>query len=153
VFPGQGYYLGFEFLGVHPPFFVSLSPLFLLIGYTSRLSLCLPVGLRATALDPAKQERYKIRTTVERVNAHLKDSLIRRSIYVKGYKKVSFVLMAVALCLVALKYLQLFIWGFWNRLNSNKFNRGEPGSRRLPWVWTPPSSQQPRPEGRSMLFR
>jgi hypothetical protein len=44
-------------------------------------------------LDPAKQERYKIRTTVERANSHLKDNLIPRAIYVKGYKKVSFVLM------------------------------------------------------------
>jgi hypothetical protein len=60
-------------------------------------------------LDPAKQERYKIRTTVERANSHLKDSLIPRSIYVKGYKKVSFVLMVGVVCLAALKYLQLFI--------------------------------------------
>jgi IS5 family transposase len=60
-------------------------------------------------LDPAKQERYNIRTTVERANSHLKDSLIPRSIYVKGYKKVSFVLMTAVICLAALKYLQLFI--------------------------------------------
>jgi hypothetical protein len=38
-------------------------------------------------LDPAKQERYKIRGTVERANSHLKDSLILRSIYVKGSGK------------------------------------------------------------------
>jgi IS5 family transposase len=60
-------------------------------------------------LDPAKQERYKIRTTVERANSHLKDSLIPRSLYVKGYKKASFVLMTAVICLAALKYLQLFI--------------------------------------------
>ncbi|MDR2476381.1 MAG: hypothetical protein LBD18_01165, partial [Treponema sp.] len=60
-------------------------------------------------LDPAKQERYTIRTTVERAKSHLKDSFIPRSIYVKGYKKVSFVLMAAVLCLAALKYLQLLI--------------------------------------------
>jgi hypothetical protein len=60
-------------------------------------------------LAPAKQERYNIRTTVERAKSHLKDSLIPRSIYVKGYKKVSFVLMAAVICLAALKYLQLFI--------------------------------------------
>jgi hypothetical protein len=60
-------------------------------------------------LDPAKLERYKIRTTVERANSHLKDSLIPRSIYVKGYKKVSFVLMTAVICLAVLKYLQLFI--------------------------------------------
>jgi hypothetical protein len=60
-------------------------------------------------LDPAKKERYNIRTTVERANSHLKDSLIPRSIYVKGYKKVSFVLMTAVICLAALKYLQLFV--------------------------------------------
>jgi transposase len=60
-------------------------------------------------LDPAKQERYNIRTTVERANSHLKDSLIPRAIYVKGYKKVSFVLMTAVICLAALKYLQLFM--------------------------------------------
>ena len=57
-------------------------------------------------LDPAKKERYKIRTTVERANSHLKDSLIPRAIYVKGYAKVSFVLHSAVLCLAAIKYLQ-----------------------------------------------
>ena len=57
-------------------------------------------------LDPAKQERYKIRSVVERANAHLKDNLIPRAIYVKGYTKVSFVLMASVFCLAAIKYLQ-----------------------------------------------
>jgi hypothetical protein len=60
-------------------------------------------------LDPAKQERCTVRTTVERANSHLKDSLISRSIGVKGCKKVSFVLMIAVLCLAALKCLQLFI--------------------------------------------
>jgi transposase len=62
-----------------------------------------------TPLDPAKQERYKIRTAVERANSHLKDNLIPRAIYVKGYVKVSFVLMASVFCLAAIKYLQHFI--------------------------------------------
>jgi hypothetical protein len=39
---------------------------------------------------------------VERANSHLKDNLIPRSIYVKGYKKVSFVLMGAVVCLAAL---------------------------------------------------
>jgi hypothetical protein len=60
-------------------------------------------------LDPAKKERYNIRTAVERANSHLKDSLIPRSIYVKGCRKVPFVLMTAVICLAALKYLQLFI--------------------------------------------
>jgi hypothetical protein len=57
-------------------------------------------------LRPAKQERYKIRTTAERANSHLKDNLIPKALYVKGYTKVSFVLMASVFCLAALKYLQ-----------------------------------------------
>jgi IS5 family transposase len=57
-------------------------------------------------LDPAKKERYKIRTTVERANSHLKDSLIPKTIYVKGHQKVSFILSSAVLCLAALKYLQ-----------------------------------------------
>ena len=57
-------------------------------------------------LDPAKKERYKIRTTVERANSHLKDSFIPKAIYVKGYSKVSFVLLSAVLCLAALKHLQ-----------------------------------------------
>jgi len=56
-------------------------------------------------LDPAKQERYKIRTTVERANSHLKDNLIPKALYVKGHSKVSFVLFSAVLCLAALKYL------------------------------------------------
>jgi hypothetical protein len=59
-------------------------------------------------LDPAKRERYKIRTTVERSNSDLKDSYIPRDIYVKGHTKVSFVLMSAVVCLAALKYLQHF---------------------------------------------
>jgi transposase len=58
-------------------------------------------------LDPAKKERYKIRTTVERANSHLKDVLIPKAIFVKGYNKVAFVLFSAVLCLAALKYLQL----------------------------------------------
>ena len=60
-------------------------------------------------LDYAKQERFKIRTTVERANSHLKDNLIPKSLYVKGYTKVSFVLMASVLCLAAIKYLQFLL--------------------------------------------
>jgi len=60
-------------------------------------------------LDPAKQERYKIRTTVERSYSHLKDSLLPKSLYVKGSIKVSFVLMASVFCLAAIKYLQFLV--------------------------------------------
>lgn len=40
----------------------------------------------------------------------------------EGYKKVSFVFMTTVICLAALKYLQLFIEGFWNRLYSLYFS-------------------------------
>ena len=56
-------------------------------------------------LDPAKQERYKIRTTVERANSHLKDNLIPKTLYVKGHTKIAFVLFSAVLCLAALKHL------------------------------------------------
>lgn len=61
------------------------------------------------SLDPAKKERYKVRSTVERANAHLKDNLIPKAIYVKGYTKVSFVLFASVFCLALIKFLQYFI--------------------------------------------
>jgi hypothetical protein len=59
-------------------------------------------------LDPAKQERYKIRTAVERAYSHLKDRLIPQSLFVKGNPKVSFVLMMGVISLAALKYFQYF---------------------------------------------
>jgi hypothetical protein len=42
----------------------------------------------------------------KQANSHLKASLIPRSIYVMGYKKVTSVLMVAVACLAALKYLQ-----------------------------------------------
>jgi hypothetical protein len=54
-------------------------------------------GNERPPLDPAKGERSKIRTTAERANSYLKDSLIPCSIYVKGYKKVSFVLITAVM--------------------------------------------------------
>lgn len=60
-------------------------------------------------LDPAKMERYKIRTTVERANSDLKDNYIPKAIYVKGTNKISFVLMSAVFCLAVVKYLQYFV--------------------------------------------
>jgi hypothetical protein len=57
VFPGQGYYLGFEFPGVHPPFLVLLSRLFLLLHYISRLFLYLPDRVRSIH-SPLKEQLY-----------------------------------------------------------------------------------------------
>jgi hypothetical protein len=56
-------------------------------------------------LDPAKQERYKIRTTVERAYSHLKDRLIPSALLVKGHAKVSFVLLTSVICLAALNVI------------------------------------------------
>jgi hypothetical protein len=66
-------------------------------------------GKNRPLLYPAKQERYKIRTTVERSNSHLKGSFIPRDIFVKGYTKISCVLMSAAVCLPAIKYLLCFL--------------------------------------------
>ena len=40
--------------------------------------------------DPAKKERYKIPSSVERTNAHLKDSFLPKRLYVRGHEKVFF---------------------------------------------------------------
>jgi hypothetical protein len=61
------------------------------------------------ALDPAKKERFKIRTEVERANSLLKDWLLPGKVYVKGHAKVSFVLFAAVACLAALRTLQYFV--------------------------------------------
>jgi hypothetical protein len=60
-------------------------------------------------LDPAKKERYKIRSGVERANGYLKDNLLPSKIFVKGHAKVAFVLMSAVICLAALRYPQLFL--------------------------------------------
>lgn len=57
----------------------------------------------ARELDPAEKQRFKVRTTVERTNAHLKDWLIAPAIYVKGPKKVMQRLMLGVVVLTALK--------------------------------------------------
>jgi hypothetical protein len=59
-------------------------------------------------LDPAKKERFKFRSSVERANGFLKDFLLPAKMWVKGYSKVSFVLMSAVVCLAALRTLQYF---------------------------------------------
>jgi hypothetical protein len=66
-------------------------------------------GKNRPPLDPAKQERYKIRTVVERSYSHLKDRLIPKSMFVKGHAKVSFVLFTGVILLAVLKYQQYFL--------------------------------------------
>jgi hypothetical protein len=60
-------------------------------------------------LDPAKKERFKLRTEVERANSLLKDWLLPGKLYVKGHTKISFVLFAAVACLAALRTLQYFV--------------------------------------------
>lgn len=59
--------------------------------------------------DPATKERFKIRSTSERGNAHLKDWLLPSKIMVRGARKVSFHLLTGVLCLSAIKILQVII--------------------------------------------
>lgn len=59
--------------------------------------------------DPPEKNRYKVRTTVERANAHLKDWLISSQIFVRGFEKVTFLLLCAVVCLAALKILQYFV--------------------------------------------
>jgi transposase len=57
-------------------------------------------------LGPIEKEQYKARSVVERANAHLKDHLLPKALYCKGYRKVNFVLQLGVLCLAAIKILQ-----------------------------------------------
>jgi hypothetical protein len=57
-------------------------------------------------LGPLEREQYKARTVVERANGYLKDHLLPSALYVKGHRKVNFVLQLGVLCLAGLKILQ-----------------------------------------------
>ena len=63
-----------------------------------------PVKRELTTLE---REQYKARTVVERANSHLKDHLLPAALYVKGYRKVAFVLQIAVLCLAVIKILQI----------------------------------------------
>jgi IS5 family transposase len=66
-------------------------------------------GTDRQPFTPAQKNRYKVRTTVERANAHLKDWLIPHQIGVRGHAKVTFLLMCGVVVLAAVKALQYFI--------------------------------------------
>ena len=66
-------------------------------------------GSQRIPFAPSQKERFKVRTTVERANAHLKDWLVPTQIFVRGVKKISFQLLCGVLCLAAMKILQYFI--------------------------------------------
>lgn len=65
-------------------------------------------GGERKGFTPAQQERFKVRSVVERTNAHLKDWLIPPQIFVRGIAKVSFQLLCAVFSLAALKILQHF---------------------------------------------
>lgn len=66
-------------------------------------------GTDRQPFTPAQKNRYKVRTTVERANAHLKDWLLPHQIFVRGHMKVTFLLMCGVVVLAAVKALQYFI--------------------------------------------
>jgi transposase len=66
-------------------------------------------GEGARPLDAAEKQRFKIRSTVERANSHLKDWLIGGKVYVRGIRKVRFHLLSGVVCLAAVKILQYLV--------------------------------------------
>lgn len=60
-------------------------------------------------MDEAQKQRFRIRSTFERSNDHLKDWVLPSKLMVKGFKKVNFVLMSGVVTLAAIKILQNFI--------------------------------------------
>ena len=62
-------------------------------------------GEETQRFDAAEKERFKIRSTVERANSHLKDWLIGGKVYVRDIRKVHFHLMCGVLSLAAVKIL------------------------------------------------
>lgn len=65
-----------------------------------------PRGGEKIPLDPAKKERFKIRTSVERTNSSFKDSYGGRFIQVKGHTKVYAHLMFGVVAMTALKIVE-----------------------------------------------
>ena len=60
-------------------------------------------------MDEAESRRFRIRSTVERSNGHLKDCLLPSKLTVRGYKKVNFMLFTGVAVLASIKILQYFI--------------------------------------------
>jgi transposase len=63
--------------------------------------------LPARSFTPAEEQRFRERTTVERVNARLKDEFGVRQIRVRGHRKVAAYLMFAVLALTADQILKL----------------------------------------------
>ncbi len=67
-----------------------------------------PRGGEKIPLDPAKTERYKIRTTVERTNSAIKDDFGGRYVRVRGHEKVSTHLFFGVIAMTALRLVHVF---------------------------------------------
>jgi hypothetical protein len=57
--------------------------------------------------DPPKKERYKERTTAERLNAQLKDNFLGRNIFVRGAKKIMSHIMFGVVCITTTRLYNL----------------------------------------------
>ena len=60
-------------------------------------------------MDGAEARRFRIRSTVERSNGHLKNCLLPSKLTVRGYKKVNFMLFSGVAVPASIKILQYFI--------------------------------------------
>jgi transposase len=60
-------------------------------------------------MDEAEARRFRIRSTVERANGHLKDCFLPSRLTVRGYNKVNFMLLSGVAVLASIKILQHFI--------------------------------------------
>jgi len=62
------------------------------IEKTGRGALIAPANRQGSVpFNPRENHRLKIRTTVKRSNAHLKDWLLPKNLCIRGYKKMHFV--------------------------------------------------------------
>ena len=67
-----------------------------------------PRGGEIVPLDPAKKQRYKIRTSVERTNSTIKDDFGGRYVRVRGHDKVAAHLFFGVLAMTALRLVHVF---------------------------------------------
>lgn len=66
-------------------------------------------GKEKRRFSPCEQERFKIRSSVERANSNLKEWLLSAHIHVKGYKKVKQQVMFSVIMLACIKILQYIV--------------------------------------------
>jgi hypothetical protein len=77
------------------------------LGHVPIIDPCKRANQKIIEMDPATKQRYKVRTTVERVNSRLKDDFGGRNVRVRGATKVMAHLMFGILVLTADQLLRL----------------------------------------------